>query len=117
MIFFNKFLSNIEKFSAVGLEFFNITFEFIEKKSQYKSFTTRKQQQLGENKKIRLWSTGNSYFFHKCNRKQENILELFHILGELLGMEKIFAEKFFSKSDKKNILSFVVNSLLDNAPN
>ena len=61
-IFFNKFSSNIEKFSAVGLEFFNITFEFIEKKSQYKSFTTRKQQQLGENKKIRLWSTGNSYF-------------------------------------------------------
>ena len=59
-IFFNKFSSNIEKFSAVGLEFFNITFEFIEKKSQYKSFTTRKQQQLGENKKIRLWSTGNS---------------------------------------------------------
>ena len=61
-IFFNKFSSNIEKFSAVGLEFFNITFEFIEKKSQYKSFMTRKQQQLGENKKIRLWSTGNSYF-------------------------------------------------------
>ena len=60
-IFFNKFSSNIEKFSAVGLEFFNITFEFIEKKSQYKSFMTRKQQQLGENKKIRLWSTGNSY--------------------------------------------------------
>ena len=30
-IFFNKFSSNIEKFSAVGLEFFNITFEFIEK--------------------------------------------------------------------------------------
>ena len=59
-IFFNKFSSNIEKFSAVGLEFFNITFEFIEKKSQYKSFMTRKQQQLGENKKIRLWSTGNS---------------------------------------------------------
>ena len=59
-IFFNKFSSNIEKFSAVGLEFFIITFEFIEKKSQYKSFTTRKQQQLGENKKIRLWSTGNS---------------------------------------------------------
>ena len=24
---------------------------------------TRKQQQLGENKKIRLWSTGNSYCF------------------------------------------------------
>ena len=47
---------------SVGLEFFNITLEFIEKKSQYKSFTTRKQQQLGENKKIRLWSTGNSYF-------------------------------------------------------
>ena len=53
-IFFNKFSSNIEKFSAVGLEFFNL--------SQYKSFTTRKQQQLGENKKIRLWLTGNSYF-------------------------------------------------------
>ena len=31
LIFFNKFSSNIEKFSAVGLEFFNITFEFIEK--------------------------------------------------------------------------------------
>ena len=30
-IIFNKFSSNIEKFSAVGLEFFNITFEFIEK--------------------------------------------------------------------------------------
>ena len=34
----------------------------LKKKSQYKSFTTRKQQQLGENKKIRLWSIGNSYF-------------------------------------------------------
>ena len=27
----STFSSNIEKFSAVGLEFFNITFEFIEK--------------------------------------------------------------------------------------
>ena len=30
-IFFNKFSSNIEKFEANGLEFFKITFEFIEK--------------------------------------------------------------------------------------
>ena len=39
-IFFNKFSNNIEKFSAVGLEFFNITFEFIEKKSQYEFYDT-----------------------------------------------------------------------------
>ena len=44
---------------------FQYYFRIYWKKSQYKSFTTRKQQQLGENKKIRLWSTGNSYlFFH-----------------------------------------------------
>ena len=30
-MFFNKFSSNIEKFSAFGLELFNITLEFIEK--------------------------------------------------------------------------------------
>ena len=30
-MFINKFSSNIEKFLAVGLEVFNITFEFIEK--------------------------------------------------------------------------------------
>ena len=40
---------------------FQYYFQIYWKKSQYKSFTTRKQQQLGENKKIRLWSTGNSY--------------------------------------------------------
>ena len=41
---------------------FSILLSNLLKKSQYKSFTTRKQQQLGENKNIRLWSTGNSYF-------------------------------------------------------
>ena len=41
---------------------FQYYFQIYWKKSQYKSFTTRKQQKLGENKKIRLWSTGNSYF-------------------------------------------------------
>ena len=39
-IFFNKFSSNIEKFSAVGLEFFNITFEFIEKISIQEFYDT-----------------------------------------------------------------------------
>ena len=53
---------NIEKFPAVGLKFFNITFEIIEKPSQYKCFPMRKQQQLGENKKIILWSIGTNYF-------------------------------------------------------
>ena len=45
-IFFNKFSSNIEKFSAVGLEFFNITFEFIEKNLNTRETTTawRKQK-------------------------------------------------------------------------
>ena len=48
-IFFNKFSSNIEKFLAVGLEFFNITFEFIEKKISIQEFydteTTARRKQ------------------------------------------------------------------------
>ena len=38
--FFNKFSSNIEKFSAVGLEFFNITFESIAKISIQEFYDT-----------------------------------------------------------------------------
>ena len=61
-IFFNKFSSNIEKILGRWPWIFQYYFRIHWKKSQYKSFTTQKQQQLGENKKIRLWSTGNSYF-------------------------------------------------------
>ena len=34
---------------------------------------TRKQQQLGENKKVRLWSTGNSY--SRYGSKPEDVFE------------------------------------------
>ena len=56
-IFFNKFSSNIEKILGRWPRIFQYYFRIYWKKSQYKSFTTR------ENKKIRLWSTGNSYFW------------------------------------------------------
>ena len=35
---------------------------FVASVSKNTCISTRKQQQLGENKNIRLWSTGNSYF-------------------------------------------------------
>lgn len=53
------FSSNIEKFSAVGLEFFNITFESIEIQvfSDAETTTARRKQ------KIRLWSIGKLLHF------------------------------------------------------
>ena len=40
---------------------FSILLSNLLKNISIQVFPTRKQQQLGENKKIRLWSTGNSY--------------------------------------------------------
>ena len=52
-LFLLTVVSSVSKNTCISI-FFSIN-------SQYKSFMTRKQQQLGENKKIRLWLTGNSY--------------------------------------------------------
>ena len=61
LIFFSINSQVILKNSRPLASNFSILLSNLLKKSQYKSFTTWKQQQLGENKKIRLWSTGNSY--------------------------------------------------------
>ena len=47
-IFFIKFSSNIEKFSAFGLELFNITLEFNEKNLNPSVFPDGKQHHHGE---------------------------------------------------------------------
>ena len=47
-IFFIKFSSNIEKFSAFGLELFNITLEFNEKNLNPSVFPDGKQHPHGE---------------------------------------------------------------------
>ena len=58
---------------------------FVASVSKNTCISTRKQQQLGENKKIRLWSIGNSYFGLKT-RLLKNIQLMIAFLREELRL-------------------------------
>ena len=90
------------------------------KTSQYKCFLMRKQQQLGENKKIRLWSIGNSYvnLFRSLTKKNLCITlkkELFsaHLLISLHGCiykikQKKIARDFYTSCIKHYICTWMI---------
>ena len=85
---------------------FQYYFRIYWKKSQYKSFTTQKQQQLGENKKIRLWSTGNSYSQIFWATASNSISSDFNFSNQNFGWSKIiFQEEVTNRQFDKLFLS------------